>query len=389
MSQTKSLYDVLGVKRTDSCNDIKKAYLKMARIHHPDKGGDPERFKEIAQASEVLTDERRRKLYDETGLTDEKQAEMSQGAPHPFGGGFPFPFEMNMNDLFGNMFGGGPPRGGPIRKNKKPAPYIQNVPVTLEQFYIGHKFDIKINRNSFCGGCDHTGAKTKEMCKACQGKGSVSQVVHMGPMAMHTTGPCMECQGKGEKIIESCLKCNGSGFVNETRNLSIRIVPGTKSQETFIFPEVCSDHEAFERPGDAHIVVMDDMNDIAFRHFKRSGTQQEDLNTDITLSLAESLIGCVVRIDHHPGYDEGLFVRIPPGSFEGDKYRMDSFGMPLVGQIGKYGDLYIHIHVNIHPQDRHLFETQGKNALLPLFKEHIRKVECDEDAIQSEIFLHK
>ena len=143
MSQVKSLYDILGVKRTDSCNDIKKAYLKMARTHHPDKGGDPERFKEIVHASEVLTDEKRRKFYDETGLTDEKQAEMSQS--HPFPGGFPFPFEVNMNDLFGNMFRGGPPRGGPIRKNKKPAPYIQHIPVTLEQFYIGNKFDIKIS----------------------------------------------------------------------------------------------------------------------------------------------------------------------------------------------------------------------------------------------------
>lgn len=385
MSQAKSLYDILGVKRTDSCNEIKKAYLKMARIHHPDKGGDPERFKEIVHASEILTDEKRRKFYDETGLTDEKQAEMSQGNPFP--GGFSFPFEMNINDLFGNMFGGS--RGGPIRKNKKPAPSIQHIPITLEQFYIGHKFDIKINRQSFCGECDHSGAKTKEMCKACNGQGSVTQVVHMGPMAMHTTGPCMECQTKGEKIIESCPKCSGSGFLNEVRNLSIRILPGTKSQESFIFPEVCSDHVAFERPGDAQIVIIDDPNDEAFRHFRRMGNQQEDLHTDVTLSLAESLVGGVIRLDRHPGYDEGLFVRIPAGSFEGDTYRLNGFGMPLVGQIGKYGDFYLHVRVSIHPRDRHLFETQGKDALLPLFRDHVRKVECDEDAIQTELYLHK
>lgn len=385
MSQAKSLYDILGVKKTDSCNDIKKAYLKMARIHHPDKGGDPERFKEIAHANEVLTDERRRKLYDDTGLTDEKQAEVGSS---PFPGGFPFPFEVNMNDLFGNMFGG-PPRGGPIRKNKKPAPYIQQISVTLEQYYIGNKFDIKINRNSFCGECGHSGAKTKEMCRACNGQGSVTQVLHMGPVAMQTSGPCMECQAKGEKVIESCPKCNGSGFVSETRNLSIRMVPGTKSQESFIFPEVCSDHDAFERPGDAHIIITDDPNDVAFKHFRRSGAQQEDLHTEITLSLAESLVGCVVRIDYHPGYDEGLFVRIPPGSFEGDRYRMNGFGMPLMGQIGKYGDLYVHVHVTIHPRERQLFETKATELLRPLFQEHIRKIDCKEDSIQSELHLHK
>jgi DnaJ family protein A protein 2 len=390
MSQTKSLYDLLGVKRSDTCNEIKKAYLKMARTHHPDKGGDPERFKEIVHASEVLTDEKRRKFYDETGLTDEKQAEMATGpmAGNPFGGAFPFPFEMNMNDLFGNMFGGGQPRGGPIRKNKKPAPSIQHIPITLEQFYIGHKFDIKINRQSFCGDCDHSGAKTKELCKACNGQGSVTQVVHMGPMAMHTTGPCIECQSRGERIIESCPKCSGSGFLNETRNLAIRIVPGTKAQESFIFPEVCSDHVAFERPGDAQIIVIEDPNDMSYKYFKRSGNQQEDLETNITISLAESLIGCVVKIDHHPGYDEGLFVQLPAGSFEGTRYRLSGFGMPLPHQVGKYGDLYIHVHVNITVRDRVLFQEKGKEVLLPLFGDHVRKVDCDEDVIQKEVYLH-
>lgn len=385
MSQAKSLYDILGVKRSDSCTEIKKAYLKMARTHHPDKGGDPERFKEIVHASEVLTDEKRRKFYDDTGLTDEKQAEMSAG--HPFGGGaFPFPFEMNMNDLFGNMFGGGA-RGGPIRKNKKPAPSIQHIPITLEQFYIGHKFDIKINRQSFCGECDHSGAKRKETCRACNGQGSVTQVVHMGPMAMHTAGPCMECQARGEKIVESCPKCSGSGFLNETRNLSIRIVPGTKSQESFIFPGVCSDQVAFEQPGDAQIIVIEDPNDKAYQYFKRSGSQQEDLETNVTISLSESLIGCVIKIDHHPGYDEGLFVQLPAGSFEGDRYRLSGFGMPIPHQIGKYGDLFIHLHVTIHPRDRALYQEKGKEVLLPLFKENVRTVECEDDAIQKDVVL--
>ena len=107
MSSQKSLYDVLGVKKSDSCTDIRKAYLKLARTHHPDKGGDPDRFKEIAHASEVLTDEKRRKLYDEMGITDEKQAADMQSGGGP--AGFSFPFEVNLNEFFGNMFGGGMP----------------------------------------------------------------------------------------------------------------------------------------------------------------------------------------------------------------------------------------------------------------------------------------
>jgi DnaJ-class molecular chaperone len=393
MSEAKSLYDVLGVKRTDSCTDIKKAYLKLARTHHPDKGGSEEEFKKIVHASEVLTDERRRKLYDETGMTDEKQAEMSNGHPFPnsHGGPFPFPFNVNMADLFGGMFGtgGGGPQNGPIRKNKKPAPYTPQIPITLEQFYLGHKFDIKINRQSFCGECDHSGAKTKEMCKACNGQGSVSQVMNMGPMAIHTNAPCGTCQGRGEKVIESCPKCTGSGFTDETRTLSIRLVPGVKAQETFIFPEVCSDHVAFERPGDAHIVIIEDQKDEAYKHFKRIGDQQQDLETHITLSLSESLIGCVATINHHPGYDQGLFVRIPAGSFEGDCYRMSGLGMPIPGQVDKYGDLYLRIHVFIHAHERAKFITEGKDALFRLFKDQVRKADCDKDVIHTELFLYK
>jgi DnaJ family protein A protein 2 len=383
MSSQKNLYDLLGVKKTDSCNEIKKAYLKLARTHHPDKGGDPERFKEIAHASEVLTDEKRRKLYDDLGITDEKQAADVQPGP-----GFSFPFEVNLNEFFGNMFGGAMPgmQRGPIRKNKKPNPSVQMIPITLEQFYIGHQFNININRQSFCATCDHTGAKHKEICKACNGQGSVSQVVQVGPMTMQTTGPCMECQAKGERMIEQCGKCSGTGFLNETRNLSVKIIPGTRAQESYIFPEVCSDHPAFERPGDAQIILVEDPNDPAFRIFKRSGDQQQHLETTIRLSLAESLIGCVIRLDDHPGYDEGLFIRIPAGSFHGDNYVLSSFGMPLPGHIGKYGDLILHVEVNVQSSERRLFSSNAA-MLQPLFKESIRKTDCTEEMIQSDVVL--
>jgi len=210
---SKSLYETLGVSKSDTCTVIKKAYLKLARVHHPDKGGDPEKFKEITKASDILTDEKKRRIYDETGMTDEQMMERGGGMP----GGFPFPgfpgmppggfpFEFNMNDLFGNMFGNPPvgPQRGQVRKQKKPNPTVQTIPITLEQFYLGHRFDININRQSFCTGCEHSGAKSKEICRKCNGQGQLTQVIQMGPMAMHTTGPCIDCQGKGERVIEVC-----------------------------------------------------------------------------------------------------------------------------------------------------------------------------------------
>ena len=274
-------------------------------------------------------------------------------------------------------------QNGPSRKGKKPAPTIQTINITLEQFYLGHNFDIHINRQSFCQNCNNTGAKSKEMCRPCNGKGAVSKMVQIGPMAMHTTGPCLECQGKGERIIEMCDKCTGTGYFQDKRALSVKIIPGTRSQETYIFPEVCSDNAAYERPGD-----MEDPNDSTFKYFKRSGDKLQHLETTISISLSESLIGCTVQIDGHPGYDEGLFIKIPAGSFNYDKYCLTGFGMPISGNIGKYGDLFITINVSITPMERTLFTTKGRELLTPLFEDKIRTCKCTEESIQTELYLN-
>lgn len=387
----KSLYEVLGVNKTDSTTDIKKAYLKLARIHHPDKGGDPEKFKEIQRASEILTDDNRRRMYDEFGVTGDEPGGGTSGMPGGMPGGFQFPFEVNLNDLFGGMFGN-PPVGvqrGPIRKGKKPAPAVQTINATLEQFYLGNTFNISVNRNVFCKECEHSGAKSKETCKKCNGKGAISQVVQMGPMAMHTTGPCIDCNGRGERILEQCIPCSGSGFTTEKRNMTVRLTPGTRPGETFVFPEVCSDHPAFEKPGDAHIIVNEDPSDPAFKYFKRVGDKLEHLETRVSLSLSESLIGCVVRVDGHPGYDDGLFIKIPAGSFHGDRYCLTGFGMPIMGDIGKYGDLYIVVDVSISPNERKLFTTKGSELLAPLFEDKVRVVEAPAGAVQDGVFLSK
>ena len=384
-----SLYQVLGVSKSDSCTDIKKAYFKLARTHHPDKGGDPERFKEISRANEILSDEKKRQMYDSFGVTDD-HPDMSpgmQGMP----AGFSFPFEVNLNDLFGGMFGNPPvgPQKEPQRKGKKPAPAAQSIMITLEQFYMGHKFEININRQSFCLPCEHTGAISKEICKTCRGQGSVSQMVQLGNFTMHTTGPCTDCQGKGQRILEHCSACGATGYCTVKRTLTVTVIPGTKPEEVFIFPEVCSDQPTYERPGDAHIIIKEDANDPAFTVFKRVGDALQHLETNVSISLSESLMGCVVTIESHPGYEEGLFVKIPAGSFHGDTYCLTGFGMPLPGHIGKHGDLYLHLRVDIKPMERKLVATKGREALAPLFEDKVRTVTCEEDAIQTELYVHK
>ena len=371
-SPNTSLYDILGVSKTASPTEIKKAYLRLARTHHPDKGGDSEKFKEIARASEILTDEVRRRRYDELGVTDDQPVgQGGQGGPGR-SGGFPFPFEMNMNlqDLFGNMFDGmgmgpmgGPPGQNSVRKGKKPNPTIKTFPIRLEQYYLGHQFDLNINRQTFCAPCEHTGARTKETCRRCHGSGSLTQVVQMGPMTMHTTGPCTDCQSRGQKLIDVCLVCAGTGFLQQNRKLTVHIPAGTRSQEVFIFPEVCSDHIAFEKPGDVHIVLEEDPGDVSFHVFKRTGDQFQHLETTVSLCLAQSLLGTVIQLDGHPGYDEGLFIEIPAATFPKDVYVVEGLGMPLLREKDKYGELHIRVEVVVSEEERTRMSGKGADAL--------------------------
>ncbi len=388
-----SLYDILGVKKSDSCSDIKKAFLKLARQHHPDKGGDQEKFKEIQRASEILTDEKKRKMYDDFGVIGDENGGAPGGGASPFSGGmpggFPFPFEVNINDLFGNMFGGG--QKGNIRKGKKPQPVTQVYKVSLEQFYLGHNVDININRQAFCKDCDHSGATRKETCGTCNGRGVISQIQQMGPMVMHTNGPCIKCEGRGDKILEKCQKCTGSGFINETRTLNIKITPGVRPGDVFTFSEVCSDNPQFEKPGDVNIIIQEDTADVSYKTFKRCGNKLQDLETNVVLSLSESLIGCTIRIDGHPGYDEGLFCKIPAGSFKGDKYCISGLGMPIIGDIGRYGNLYLNIDVSVQPTERALFSSQARELLESLFVDKVREIseKPADDSIFSEMYLVK
>jgi molecular chaperone DnaJ len=274
-----------------------------------------------------------------------------------------------------------------MRKGRKPPPTTQTIGITLEQFYFGHHFDININRHGFCSSCQHTGAKSKETCKKCGGRGVITQMMQVGPMAMQTTGPCLDCQGKGERVLEACQPCSGTGFTSEKRTLTVKIPPGTRPGEMYLFSEVCSDHPEFERPGDAQIAIVEDGNDPTYKFFKRIGDHHENFQTTVSLSLSESLIGCEVRLDGHPGYEQGLFVHIPAGSFQGDQYCLTGFGMPIPGSIGKYGDLFIHIDVSIKPMERKLFATKGRELLAPLFEDKIRTCEYPEGGLQRELFL--
>lgn len=379
-----NLYGVLGLEKDASAKDIKRAYFDKAKVLHPDKGGDPEAFKEIQRAYETLSDNEKRSFYDMTGQVPGENgtpdADVGGAMPQGFPFGMPgmpgagpgFPFDIN--ELFGMFGGGGSGGGGRNRKLGKPPPKVENMYMELRQFYNGANFNIHLDRQKICKKCDGTGADTKEPCSQCSGTGKRQQIMMMGNMQMVSTGPCLACSGNGWKAKGTCGDCSGSAKLTEKRKINFSLVPGMKTGETVVLSEVCSEMAEFDKPGDLHVVFH--LKEIS-GGWRRIGQSEEHLLYELVINLAESLLGFTVQLNGHPGYNDGLFLRIP-GALNGDVFCYEELGMPLVGQNGKFGRGYVRISVVPDNDERELLfvkaRADGNPGLKELFNNRVRKV---------------
>jgi len=264
------LYEELGVPQGASPEEIKKAYRSLARTHHPDKGGDAEKFKKVQEAYETLSDPQKRQNYDQFGTAD-----APQGPP----GGFP-------PDLFAHMFGGG---GGPFgfpgqqRGPKRRADHEHVITISLEEAYRGIAKNMKITLQRICREC-----VTK--CRACGGRGQVHH--QMGPFAM--AQPCGQCQGQGA-VNKGCAGCNFKKNKIENLNLELKIPKGVESGDVLtaygLGEQARSDGE---QAGDLHFQIR--ITDHP--QFLRQG---KDLIYSTKISFEESVNGKVLSIPHFDG----------------------------------------------------------------------------------------
>ena len=342
----RDLYTVLGVSRDADTSEVRTAYKQLAKEHHPDKGGDPEKFKELSHAHEILSDDGKRRMYDMTGSTSEQQ----QG--HPFGGN---PFGgMHMGggvpDIFSQMFGGmfpggqggpgGP--GGPDRRREGKGPgKTQDIPLRITDYYHGRNFSVKLGRQSFCKDCKGSGALSTRQCDECGGQGHVKHMVNMGPMQMLAHSPCHGCQAKGQKSVGQCNGCQGRGILPDEKTLEIKVEPGMMSGNTVVFPGMCSDHPQFTEAGDVTVILRDADEEGPAAGWVREGTK---LKTSITLNLTESLLGTVRILNGHPGFPQGVPIDIPAGVQNMWTGTMPGLGMPIRG-TPKFGEAYVSVLV--------------------------------------------
>lgn len=354
-----SLYEALELDKTATADEIRKSYLRLSRTNHPDKGGDPEKFKEISQAHEILSDDSKRRHYDMTGSTSEQVQEFNT----------PFGMPEVFSQMFGGMFpgagfpGAGFPGAGSQRKREGKGPgKNQDIPLRLDDYYKGRNLNIKLGRQSTCKGCKGHGGSSTENCKQCNGRGQVTQMINMGPMQMLTQTPCPPCNGKGHKSVGKCATCGGRGMTHEEKTMDIRVEPGMMPGNTIIFSGMCSDHPQFTEAGDVTVILREaeEENDDASQ-WSREGSR---LKITIQINLTEALLGTIKMIKGHPGYPNGLPIEIPAGTQNMWIGAFSGLGMPIRG-TPRYGDALI--TVLVAPTEVEIQSLKANSIMLKTF----------------------
>lgn len=352
-----SLYEKLSVDKTSSLEEIKKSYHKLSKVLHPDKGGDPEKFKEIQHAYEVLSDPERRQMYDTTGSDNPQQG------GHPFGGGgpfgMPFGFGGDLGAMFGGMFGGmqnGKPRKAPRGPDK-----IQDIPVSLADFYSGREFQINFHQQRNCSSCSATGATKSETCSGCRGQGMKMTMRQIGPgMIQQSVGPCSDCNGEGKRIIQTCNDCNGKKYKTQEKILKAKIEPGMTNTEKLRFEGECSDAPEYEKAGDV-VITLVRTNSQDDEDFEWQGN---DLHISHSIDIADAFLGFNAAIKGHPS---GKHITLSWGGgplMHETVLVAKGLGMPVRNKKGEYGDLFVHIDITISTAEKREGWTPSQRACL-------------------------
>ncbi|BEI89519.1 uncharacterized protein CcaverHIS019_0208810 [Cutaneotrichosporon cavernicola] len=327
-------YDLLGVKPSAGDDEIKKAYRKSALKHHPDKGGDPELFKDLTHAYEVLSDSQKRAIYDQAG----KEGLEGGGGMGGMGG-------MDPQDLFSQLFGGGGGGffgggGGRPSGPRRGKDLVHRIGVSLQDLYKGKVQKLALSKSVICKGCDGIGGKkgSVKQCASCRGQGVKVMFRQLGPMMQQVQQPCNECEGTGEIMDpkDRCKICHGKKVNSERKVLEVHIDKGMKSGQQIKFAGE-SDQAPGIVPGDVIIVVEEKPHD----RFQRKG---DDLFTDVDIDLLTALAGGEFVIPHLD--DHALHVTVVPGEIikPGALKCITGQGMPSY-RHHELGDLFVRLNV--------------------------------------------
>ena len=339
MAQEKrDYYEVLGVSKGASEDEIKKAYKKLARKYHPDMNpGDKEaeeKFKEVNEANEILSDPDKKARSDQFGFAG-VDPNYGAGAGGGFGGGFDF---GDLGDIFGSFFGGGF-GGGQARRNgpQRGESIRMSVAVSFTEAAFGCEKNVTLDRSEQCHSCKGSGCAkgtTPEVCSECHGSGQV-QVRRQTPMGMFaTTTQCPKCGGKGKIIHQPCPDCHGNGNVRKRKTIKVTIPAGIDHGQTISLRGQGHAGKNGGPSGDLLITVMVQPHEI----FRREGTS---VFCEAPITFAQAVLGAELEI---PTIDGKVKYTIPEGTQTGTVFRLRGKGIPVLNGHGR-GDQYVTVNI--------------------------------------------
>lgn len=363
MSAKKDYYELLGVSRNASEEEIKKAYRKLALQYHPDRNpGDKqseEKFKEVSEAYQILSDAEKRAKYDQYG-----HAAFGDGSPFPGGFDFTAGFEDVFGDIFGEFFGGGARRG---RGRGDDLRY--NLTLKFEEAVSGTEKKIKIPRHGPCETCHGSGAKAgtaPQTCPTCRGRGQVS--FQQGFFSVSRT--CSQCHGQGTMVKDPCANCGGSGRLRNLHTLNVKIPGGVDTGSRLKLRSEGESAPAGGAPGDLYVVIQVEPHPIFIR-------ENLDIFCDVPISIAQAALGAEIDV---PTLNGKVKMKIPAGTQSGKVFRMKGKGVNDV-QGYHQGDQHVRVSVetptHLTARQKELlkeFATAGGEDVNPMAKGFLDKM---------------
>ncbi len=341
MAEKRDYYEVLGVSKNATEDDLKKAYRKVAKQYHPDlHPGDKEaeaKFKEANEAYAVLSDPQKRQQYDQFGHAAFDQSAGGGG----FGGGFSGfgdfgdIFDSFFGDGFGGFGGGGTRRNGQQRGRD----LQKSVKISFKESVFGVKKEISVTKNERCSECNGSGAAkgtSPETCSGCNGSGTVRKVQRTPIGNIQTTGTCPSCNGTGKIIKNPCKNCNGNGVERKTKKIEINIPAGIDDGQAITLRGEGEPGKNNGPMGDLYIEIQVTPDKI----FKRSGF---DIYVELPITYAEAALGGKVVV---PTISEKIEMTIPEGTQHGAKFMLKGKGIPYL-RGGGVGNQYVIVKLEV------------------------------------------
>ena len=340
MAEKRDYYEVLGIQKGASEDEIKKAYKKLARKYHPDMNpGDKEaeeKFKEVNEANEVLSDPEKKARYDQFGFAGVDPNYGAGAGGGAYGGGFDF---GDLGDIFGSFFGGG--FGGGQRRNpnapQRGESIRASVSVSFTEAAFGCEKSVTLERSEQCPTCKGNGCApgtTPEICPDCHGTGTV-QTRRQTPMGVFASnGPCRKCGGTGRLIHQPCPDCRGTGAVRKRKTIKVSIPAGIDHGQTISLRGQGNAGRNGGPAGDLLITVMVQPHEL----FRRDGV---DVFCEAPITFAQAVLGAELEI---PTIDGKVKYSIPEGTQTGTVFRLKGKGIPVLNGRGR-GDQYVTVTI--------------------------------------------